>query len=235
MYRNISTFCTRCNSTGNISVEVSDFTELLPEPIRGMCTSCASVLAAEEKMKFAEANEIAIIAKAKLPPEFLDFDNSRGNIELAKFVWNSRKNNMLIFGKVGTGKTRCVCRVAREMLLAGSRIEYWDFQELSGKYSALNQEGSDLGRNFIKHTLNRNEVTIIDDIDKKKYSDSVCELLYAIFDGVYSGIFRGKIWITANFANGAEMHRKFSNGDIADAVCSRVDRMAQDGRMSLWR
>lgn len=236
MLRSFNTICNHCKKNSVIQLDISDlFANALPQPIIGVCPDCSAVLDAENRAEFNRMHEKEILEKARIPKEFLNFDKSKGNMDLARFVWQNRANSMMLFGAVGTGKTRCVCRVAREMLLAGSRIEYWDFQELSGKYSALNQEGSDLGRNFIKHTLNRNEVTIIDDIDKKKYSDSVCELLYAIFDGIYAGNFSGKIWVTANFANGEEMHRKFENGDIADAVCSRVDRMSQDGRMSLWR
>lgn len=235
MCRNIRTVCRNCKCIGSVSIEEDAFAGLVQTPLPGLCENCAALIAAEDRKKFAAGNEKILIEKSKIPPEFLDFDKTRGNLELAKYVWNSREKNMLIFGMVGSGKTRSVCCAAKNMVMSGSKVEYYGFQELAGKYSSLNQEGSDKGRNFIKHTLNRNDLTVIDDIDKKRYSDSVSELLYLIFDGVYSGSFRGKIWITANFANGSEMHRKFYNGDIADAVCSRIDRMAEDGRMAIWR
>jgi DNA replication protein DnaC len=236
MLRSFNTICNHCKKNSVIQLDISDlFANALPQPIIGVCPDCSAVLDDENRAEFNRMHEKEILEKARIPKEFLNFDKSKGNMDLARFVWQNRANSMMLFGAVGSGKSRCVCRAAKELILSGKKVEYWSFQDLAGRYTALQQEGSEHGRKFVRNLFTWNDITIIDDIDKKRYSESVCELLYAIFDGIYAGTFAGKIWVTANFANGEEMHRKFENGDIADAVCSRVDRMAQDGRMKLWR
>ena len=71
---------------------------------------------------------------------------------------------------------------------------------------------------------------MIDDIGKRRITETAGELLWDVFDMIYAGDARTKIWITSNKSL-EDLPALFENRDIGDAITSRIDRMIDDGRM----
>jgi hypothetical protein len=74
------------------------------------------------------------------------------------------------------------------------------------------------------------DVILIDDVGKRRITETAGELLYDMADLVYSGSSRAVIWFTANKTL-ADFANQFENLDLGDAVVSRFDRMIEAGKM----
>ena len=103
-----------------------------------------------------------------------------------------RKENLLAFGKVGSGKTHLLCGLALEQARAGRRV-------LFTTSSLLVQELLLAKRDLkLKNALKRlagYEVLLIDDLGYVQQSREEMEVLFTLMAERYE---RGSIWLTSN-------------------------------------
>ncbi len=103
-----------------------------------------------------------------------------------------RKENLLAFGKVGSGKTHLLCGLAQEQARAGRRV-------LFATSSLLVQElllaKRDLKLKGVLKRLARYEVLLIDDLGYVQQSREEMEVLFTLLAERYE---RGSVWLTSN-------------------------------------
>ena len=71
---------------------------------------------------------------------------------------------------------------------------------------------------------------MIDDIGKRRITENAGEMLYDLFDRLYSGMNNTLVWVTSNFTLSG-LSAGFVNPDVSDGVISRIDRMIESGEM----
>ena len=82
---------------------------------------------------------------------------------------------------------------------------------------------------YILDLLNES-ILLIDDIGKRRITETAGEMLYEIFDRLLGGDCKCRVWVTSNLAL-SELAGRFENADIGDGVVSRIDRMIEGGTM----
>ena len=103
-----------------------------------------------------------------------------------------RRENVLIFGNPGSGKTHVACAVGQEMIRAGRRVLFATcglmVQDLLAAKRDLKLRG------FLKR-ISRYHVVILDDIGYVQYSREEMEVLFALLAERYE---RGSVVLTSN-------------------------------------
>jgi len=103
-----------------------------------------------------------------------------------------RRENVLAFGAPGTGKTHLLCGIARELVLAGRKVQYWTCVSL---VQELLQAKRELRLNAKLKQLSRYDVVVIDDIGYVEQSREEMEVLFTLLAERYE---RGSVMITSN-------------------------------------
>ena len=105
-----------------------------------------------------------------------------------------RRENVLIFGNPGSGKTHVACAIGQEMIRAGRRVMFAScglmVQDLLAAKRDLKLRG------FLKK-ISRYQVMILDDIGYVQYSREEMEVLFALLAERYE---RGSVVLTSNLA-----------------------------------
>ena len=103
-----------------------------------------------------------------------------------------RRENVLIFGNPGSGKTHVACALGQEMIRAGRRVLFATcglmVQDLLAAKRDLKLRG------FLKR-ISRYHVVILDDIGYVQYSREEMEVLFALLAERYE---RGSVVLTSN-------------------------------------
>jgi DNA replication protein DnaC len=106
----------------------------------------------------------------------------------------NRRENVLIFGNPGSGKTHVACAIGQEMIRAGRRVMFAScgliVQDLLAAKRDLKL------RSFLKK-ISRYQVMILDDIGYVQYSREEMEVLFALLAERYE---RGSVVLTSNLA-----------------------------------
>jgi DNA replication protein DnaC len=142
-----------------------------------------------------------LLAESRLPLEksLATFDLKRLPTKVARQVQSlrdghfvDRKENLLAFGKVGSGKTHLLCGLALEQVRAGRQV-------LFATSSLLVQElllaKRDLKLKGLLKKLARYEVLFIDDLGYVQQSREEMEVLFTLLAERYE---RGSVWLTSN-------------------------------------
>jgi len=103
-----------------------------------------------------------------------------------------RKENLLAFGKVGSGKTHLLCGLAQEQVRAGRRA--W-FTTSSLLVQELLVAKRDLKLKGTLKRLARYELLLIDDLGYVQQSREEMEVLFTLLAERYE---RGSVWLTSN-------------------------------------
>ncbi|MBQ7396076.1 MAG: ATP-binding protein [Lentisphaeria bacterium] len=172
------------------------------------------------------------INAAGIPPEFRNYDPERGNPAMLEWIASNSEKNILLMSEVNTGKTRALCKVLLDAVKSGIHCRYADFVDLSSEYSGAKKESTTAAQRVLKRILRNYDILFVDDIDKQKLTETTGELLYKIFNAVYSGTARCRIWATMNHS-GVEFMKRFENADQGAAVLSRIERMMTDARFAV--
>lgn len=105
-----------------------------------------------------------------------------------------RKENLLVFGKVGSGKTHLLCGLAQEQARAGRRVLFTTSTLLVQELLAAKR---DLKLKAVLKRLAGCEVLLIDDLGYVQQSREEMEVLFTLMAERYE---RGSIWLTSNLA-----------------------------------
>lgn len=223
--------CPKCGTVDEYFVTLPAWAaEVFPGGERSkLCLVCI-----EEKRK-AEENELRaeqideLMDHAEIPANFLSWDKSKGNGELARKIRDCRHMSLYVSGANDCGKTRAAAFNLLLEIRSGVKCRFIRFTELAAAYARVCKLESENSMKYIKSVL-ADRIVLIDDIGKRRITGTAGELLYELFDRVYAGDCGSRIWITSNLSL-AELANQFENVDIGDAVVSRIDRMIDDGRM----
>jgi DNA replication protein DnaC len=103
-----------------------------------------------------------------------------------------RRENVLVFGNPGSGKTHVACAVGQELIRAGRKVAFATcglmVQDLLSAKQELKLRG------FLKK-ISRYEVLILDDIGYVQYSREEMEVLFSLLAERYE---RGSVVLTSN-------------------------------------
>jgi DNA replication protein DnaC len=103
-----------------------------------------------------------------------------------------RKENLLAFGKVGSGKTHLLCGLAQEQARAGRRVLFTTSSLLVQELLVAKR---DLKLKGALKRLTSYEVLLIDDLGYVQQSREEMEVLFTLMAERYE---RGSIWLTSN-------------------------------------
>ena len=103
-----------------------------------------------------------------------------------------RKENLLAFGKPGSGKTHLLCGLAQEPVRAGRRVCFTTCRLL---VPSLLVATRDRKRSRVLKRLGSFEVLLIDDLGDVQQSREEREVLFALLAERYE---RGSVWLTSN-------------------------------------
>jgi DNA replication protein DnaC len=142
-----------------------------------------------------------LLADSRLPLEksLETFDLKRLPAKVARQVQSlrdgnfvDRKENLLAFGKVGSGKTHLLCGLAQEQARAGRRVL---FATSSLLVQDLLVAKRDLKLQGALKKLARYEVLMSDDLGYVQQSREEMEVLFTLLAERYE---RGSVWLTSN-------------------------------------
>ena len=142
-----------------------------------------------------------LLRESQLPLEksLETFDLKRLPTKLARQVQSlrdgrfvDRKENLLAFGKVGSGKTHLLCGLAQEQVRAG-RQAYFTTSSLLVQELLVAKR--DLALKRVLKKLSRFEVLLIDDLGYVQQSREEMEVLFTLLAERYE---RGSVWLTSN-------------------------------------
>ena len=112
---------------------------------------------------------------------------------------------------------------------SGYECRFIRFSDLAAECARICKTQSENSMRFIRG-LFTNDILLIDDIAKRRITETAGEMLYDVFDLLYSGEYKTRIWVTSNLSL-TDLASAFANADIGDAVVSRIDRMIEDNKM----
>jgi DNA replication protein DnaC len=142
-----------------------------------------------------------LLANSGLPLEksLEAFDLKRLPAKLARQVQSlrdgnfvDRQENLLAFGKIGSGKTHLLCGLAQELARAGRRVYFTTSSLLVQELLVAKR---DLKLKGVLKRLARFEVILIDDLGYVQQSREEMEVLFTLLADRYE---RGSVWLTSN-------------------------------------
>ena len=138
-----------------------------------------------------------------------------------------RQSGMVLYGDVGTGKTRCAVSVLRRAAADGLDVQFVKMAEIVGRF--VDREK---GKRFVDGLLSRHMV-LFDDLDKIGSLENgwVAEQVFRVFDGMLSS--GRKILATSNLPDYAAFERKFGEPVMSRLVggCRFVEFRGADYRV----
>ncbi len=142
-----------------------------------------------------------LLRQAQLPLEktLEAFDLRRLPAKVARQVQSlrdgsfvERKENLLAFGRVGSGKTHLLCGLAQEQVRAGRRVLFTTSSLLVQELLVAKR---DLKLKKVLKRLKGYEVLLIDDLGYVQQSREEMEVLFTLLAERYE---RGSVWLTSN-------------------------------------
>ena len=225
--------CCKCGKIEEGTIQVPVFAELNPLETDSLCFACGAEYQARNAAIIAQHNADAEAAAKRMmhqvPEEMLYFDSDIGNRKLANAIWQNRGKCLFICGAYGTGKTRSAAANILRLVDAGEKARFYRWADLSREYAEVCKSESEKSSEFIK-SLCRFDVLLIDDVGKRRLTETAGELLFDLLDKVYLGSTRCRIWLTANLSVGG-LSKRFASGDVGSAFAARVDRLIDAGKM----
>jgi DNA replication protein DnaC len=154
----------------------------------------------ECQVRWAKRTE-RLLRQSRLPLEkdLASFDMGRLPAKVARQVrtlvegtFVDRRENLLVFGKTGTGKTHLLSGIAQELARAGRRVISWPCALLVQELLAAKR---DLKLSRVLKRLSKFEVLLIDDIGYVQQSREEMEVLFTLLAERYE---RGTVMLTSN-------------------------------------
>ena len=164
------------------------------------------------------------LKESKLPLEktFESFKEKRLPLKTRRLVSSlkegeflERKENVLVFGNPGTGKTHLLCALAHELIAKKRRIY---FTTCSGLVQALLCAKHELRLARYLKSLDKFDAVLLDDIGYVQQSQEEMEVLFELLAHRYE---RGSMMITSNLQF-SEWERIFKNPVTTAAAIDRL-------------
>lgn len=224
--------CYLCGKETNTSQEVDAWIAEWFENTESKhaCPDCAEKI---RQAQLLEQQAMLIenrIAGCGVPDNFREWDSAKGNKELANAIRCECGKSLYISGHYGTCKTRAACANLLRRIKSGQLGKFVRFGEIANRYQHSFSKGENAPDYYIDSLLD-SDILLIDDVGKRKITQTAGELLYEIFDRIYAGDTRCRVWLTSNAELRAFAY-KFENEDVGNAVLSRIDRLIGDGKMA---
>ena len=138
-----------------------------------------------------------------------------------------RKSGLVLYGDVGTGKTRCAVSVLRRSAADGMNVQFVKMAEIVGRFADREK-----GKRFVDSLLDR-DMVLFDDMDKIGSMDNswVSEQVFRVFDGLLSS--NRRILATSNMPEYAAFEKKFGEPIMSRLLggCRFVEFKGQDYRV----
>ena len=169
--------------------ESSSYQQYLLELVERECQ--ARVTKRTERMlrdsRLPLEKDLASFDMARLPAKI-----SRQVRTLTEGSFVDRRENLLLFGKTGTGKTHLLSAIAQELVRAGRRVVSWPCALL---VQELLKAKRDLKLRQVLKQMSKCEVLLIDDIGYVQQSREEMEVLFTLLADRYE---RGTVMLTSN-------------------------------------
>ena len=214
-----------CKECGEV---VQDFVQecIAPDfnlwyPYFPVCEPCLARLEEGEKVEDVDVgskleSEFASIC----PPEMLETDASRLNQRALQKALSEKLNRkgILLHGSTGTGKTRIMWLLVRELIVARSMsVRVYNSGEL--KEQMIEAYRQKLSQQDMMSKLLSCDVLCIDDLGKEKMTDAWKEMLFNVIDK--RTIYHKPMIITTNYV-GKSFSELFTDKNMADPVIRRL-------------
>lgn len=154
------------------------------------------------------------------PPEMQETDASRLNQSIIQKVLAQRleKKGILMHGQTGTGKTRIMWLLIRELIVSrGMSVKVYNSGELKERMIEANRNSLSL-KDMMSDLLSCN-VLCIDDLGKEKMTDAWKELLFNVIDK--RTLYHRPMVITTNY-RGSSFSELFTDKNMADPIIRRL-------------
>lgn len=118
------------------------------------------------------------------PPMYQNTEVERlPNLEVSSNIigWEYQSKGLLIHGATGTGKTRTVWLLIRQLLKAGKLVTAYDCTEFGQKVREKFMDGHGAEIEWMKWLVDV-DVFMLDDLGKEKLTDRVAEQLHALLE-----------------------------------------------------
>ena len=232
VYHNV---CPKCGKIEDQTVSVPEFavSMITGGNTQNFCDECYEenkrLKQQEWEKQSKEANALKLEDLHQLPSELCYWDSQRGNNKLANEIQANRSKHLFIGGENDKGKTRAAAINLLGLAKKGHRCKFYRFTDLARDYATVCKVESEKTSEFIKNLL-KYDLLVIDDIGKRRITETAGELLFDIIDDIYLGYSKTRIWITSN-SNLSGVRNLFDNRLNGNAFVSRIDRLIEDGKM----
>lgn len=135
--------------------------------------------------------------------------------ELAHLSFQKNKQNLIVLGKTGEGKTQLAISIGRRACREGQSVAFLPVNVMFEEVLAARAQGRFLG---YLNRLNQTQVLILDDFGLRSYSHEEANVLVELLEG---RVKKGPIIVTSQ-VDPKGWHKLFEDPVIAEAV---VDRM----------
>lgn len=224
--------CPICGRENDDAIEIPEsLTEFMPGGnTKNLCDSCYEQKQQFEEFERQKRRREDFLQKADIPEDFLTWDKDKGDNQLARKVLDNADKSLFVCGKNAACKTRATAfNLKLQITKENRRCKFIRWSDLALGYARTCRMSSENSKAYIDEFLSY-DVLLIDDIGKRRITETAGEMLYDMIDLVYSGAKKTKLWITSNKTL-ADFADTFENIDLGDAVVSRLDRLMESDRM----
>ena len=122
----------------------------------------------------------------------------------AEWVWQHRKDNLLISGKTGMGKSTSACYAAMRLIAAHQIVRYVKLQRLMCEWSEARMSDAAYGEQEFFGRFRKLDLLILDEaVGKVKDTESRREMMIELLDEIASGELKMRLWLLGNFRPGS--------------------------------
>ena len=181
------------------------------------CPDCEEKRKSEESRRIREARRAELAARL---PELLErsgveyyycHDRETGELfavppcrAAAEWLYRHRRENVLLSGVTGTGKSTSACFVAMGLIAEERKVRYVNLRKLLAEWRAAKTSDAPFAAEKMLRGLFALDLCIIDEVvGKARISESGQELLFELLESVNSGACRSRIWLLGNFYTGS--------------------------------
>jgi DNA replication protein DnaC len=147
---------------------------------------------------------------------------TREEVEAADFV--DRKDNLVLLGATGTGKTHLATAVALSLCEKGRRVRFFTAPNLAGLLQEKNQKGQ---LNSFLASLRKVELLVIDELGFITLHKEAAELLFQVVSECYE---QKSLIITSNLEF-SQWNTVFGNDKLTAAL---IDRLVHHSHIAIF-